>query len=412
MKQFKTVLKFEYLNQIKAKSYIVVTALLLAVILIVSFLPQIMNGLGSLFGSDDGSATQELSDAAIFDESGLFKAELFNGYDTGYEWTDIDSIDNAEQLIEDNTYDVVVHIDGYDVNIYESGTDTFISNAYNVISEATQMLYQASYLSEAGLSESDISEFLSLEPNINRISVGKDSSENYFINYALLMVLYMALIFYGQSISMSVVTEKTSKAMELLVTSAKPMQLMFGKVIGVGLAGLTQFAMILVTTVLGLSLNLNSWMESYPAVGLILENSLSIDIFIYAIVFFLLGFFTFAFVYAALCSTVSRVEDVNGIVMIPQLLLIAAFLVSITSLSLPEANYVTVLSFVPFFSPMLMFMRTCLLDIPIWQILISILANIFYIILLGLISSKIYKVGIMIYGNKPKLKDIIKYIKS
>lgn len=412
MKQFKSVLKFEYLNYVRSKTFVGVTIFFLFLILVASFFPQIKGGIDSIFGSDSSEATEEISPAAFYDESGLYSADMLSTYAPEYDWTALDNLDDANGLIDSGTYDFIVHIDGLNVDIYESGSSSMYSDASYVIADVVKTVCQSEFLADSGLSGEDISAVLLAEPVVQTISIGKDSSQNFWLSYVVLFILYFALVYYGASIGTSVVTEKTSKAMELLVTSARPMSLMFGKVFGVGLAGLTQLGIIIVVTIASLSINMDSWIESYPIVGVILQSSLTIDILIYAIVFFLLGFFSYAFIYAALASTVSRAEDAGGVTAIPTMLIVLSFFVAMTGLATPEAFYLQVLSYIPFLSPMVMLTRVCLLDIPTVQILICIAVNVVYILFFGFISSKIYRVGIMLYGNKPKLRDIFSYIKS
>lgn len=412
MRQFKSVLKFEYLNYLKSKTFVGVTIFLLVIILIVSLLPQITGVIDNIFSSDSGGTSEEMSPAALYDESGLYTPELMNTLAAEYNWEMLDSLENVEQLIAEGTYDAVVHIDNLDIFIYQSGSSSMYSDLSYAISEIVKNTYQSEFLATAGLSEADISAVLLAQPTVDTIAVGKDTSQSFWLSYVVLFVLYFALIFYGAGISGSVVTEKTSKAMELLITSAKPMSLMFGKVMGVGLAGLSQLGLVILFAVASINLNIDSWSEFNPFVASILQSSLSFGTFVYVIVFFLLGFFSYAFIYAALASTVSRVEDANSVTMIPQLLIIVSFFVAMAGLATPEALYIKVLSFVPFISPLIMFLRVSLLDVPLIQVLICATVNVVYILGIGFISSKIYRVGIMLYGNKPKLKTIVSYIRT
>jgi len=149
-----------------------------------------------------------------------------------------------------------------------------------------------------------------------------------------------------------------------------------------------------------------------PFVGAIINMSLSSGMFFYAFLYFLIGFFTYAFVYAAAGSTVGRPEDERTVVMIPTLLFVAAFLVSFTGMMAPGQTYVKICSYIPFISPMVMFMRICVADVSAIEIIIGTALNIVYLLGAGWVSTKIYRVGIMLYGTTPKLKDIIRYIRE
>lgn len=417
MRQFKTVLKFEYLNFVKSKSFVGFTVFLMALIIILASIPNIVGLFSSVFGSgaeDEGGAgtDTDMEAAAFYDPQDMYTPEILSAYYMGYNWIEIDSPDDIEDLIDDGTYALAVTIDGLDIDVYQSGSDSFFEGASDALCEMVTTVYQSGAMSAAGLTEREISDILSVEPNLNVLSVGRDLSQSYWISYALLFLLYFTIMMYGQSVTVSVVTEKSSKAMELLISSARPLSLMFGKVIGTGLAGLTQFLLIVGTLMVSLRANLSAWKEFFPAVASVFDLSLSANLFIYAIIFFLLGFFTFAFVYAALASTVSRMEDASGAQMIPMFLFIAAFMVAVFGLTTPDALYIRICSFVPFLSPLIMFMRICTTEIPTFQIFIAIGLNIVYIWITGFISSKIYKVGVMLYGNKPSPITIIKLVRN
>jgi ABC-2 type transport system permease protein len=135
-------------------------------------------------------------------------------------------------------------------------------------------------------------------------------------------------------------------------------------------------------------------------------------VLIYAVVFFLLGFFSLAFIYAALGSTVSRMEDAGSVGMLPMLLVVATFLVSMAGLMTPGAVYVKICSFVPFLSPTVMFVRICMSEVPPLQIAAALAINAGCILGSGFISTKIYRVGVMLYGKPPKLRDIVRYVRQ
>jgi len=409
MRQFKTVLKFEYLNFIKSKFFVGITIFFVVICLAFSFFPQISAAFSGTFGGDGEDAAEP---AAFYDESGVYTSDLLAAYAPGYAWTKLDSLSDAESLVENETYTFVAAIDGLDVTIYERGSDAMSSVAASVMTEVVRLVYQAVYLETAGLDAAEVAAVLTAEPMISTVMVGKDVSNSFWVSYVIIFLLYFALIFYGSSVSGSVTVEKTSKAMELLITSASPMSLMFGKVIGTGLAGLTQLGLILLSVGVGFNLNMDAWMEMNPMMGAVLQSSVSMDLILLAIVYFLLSFFSFAFIYAGLASTVSRVEDANSVTIVPTFLLVIVFIVCMQGMFNPEAFYMHVLSYVPFFSPMIMAMRMCILGVGAMEVIISIAANVVYILIFGFICSRIYRVGIMLYGNKPKLRQILGYIKN
>jgi ABC-2 type transport system permease protein len=215
---------------------------------------------------------------------------------------------------------------------------------------------------------------------------------------------------YGSMILSSVVVEKSTKTMELLVTAVKPNTLLFGKVLGTGLVGLSQFAVIMLVNLVSLNFNLSSWASFAPSVSDIIKFALSSNLLGYLPVFFLLGFFIYAFAYAGLGSTVSRMEEANSVVVLPMILLVGAFIISMMGLFTPNAPHIIVFSYIPFFSPMVMYMRMCVSEVGAFEIAAAITVNLVSVALMGVLSARIYKVGVMLYGNPPKLKRIIKYM--
>jgi ABC-2 type transport system permease protein len=179
-------------------------------------------------------------------------------------------------------------------------------------------------------------------------------------------------------------------------------------VFGVGFAGLTQLVAILVAALIAVNLNSAAWYEFSPAVAGVLGMSVTPGFFAITVLFFAFGFFSFAFILAGFACTVSRMEELNNIVIIPTLLAVAAFYVAIMGSMTPDMAYVRVTSLVPLLSPMVMMVRLSVTTVPTWEILVACAVNIATILFSGLVCARIYRVGVMLYGNKPKLRDIVR----
>jgi ABC-2 type transport system permease protein len=128
------------------------------------------------------------------------------------------------------------------------------------------------------------------------------------------------------------------------------------------------------------------------------------------LLFFLFGFFSYAFILAGFACTVSRMEEVNTVVVIPMMLIAGAFYVALIGSMTPTAGFVTVCSFIPFLSPLVMFMRICVTDVPFIEILAACAINSATVLCAAFVCSRIYRVGVMLYGKKPRVKDIIRYV--
>ncbi|MED0687847.1 ABC transporter permease [Anoxybacillus ayderensis] len=219
------------------------------------------------------------------------------------------------------------------------------------------------------------------------------------IVYVLLFAMYMFVLMYGSMIMMEVATEKSSRIMEILISSTSPIQQLFGKILGVALLSLTQFVVIFAVGYTSLQ---NSSMLSQ----LLGMEELPISLITYGIVFFLLGYLLYAMLFAVLGSIVSRVEEVQQMAGPVTMLVVAAFIMAMVGLNVPESPFITAMSFVPFFTPMIMFLRIGMLNVPIWEIVLSLALLVGTIAFLFVFGSKIYRGGVLMYNQASSWKDL------
>ena len=225
----------------------------------------------------------------------------------------------------------------------------------------------------------------------------------------MIFALYMVILLYGQMVATNVASEKSSRAMELLVTSAKPTAMMFGKVIASCLAGLIQLVCVFGSAFLFYNLNKSYWSDN-----MIIDSifGIPLDLLLFMLLFFVLGFFIYAFMYGAVGSTVSKLGDINTAVMPITMLFIIAFIVVMVSMSSGNVDtpIMVICSFVPFTSPMAMFTRIAMSTVPIYQIVISVLVLIGSVVGVGVLSARIYRVGVLLYGTSPKISSVLKVV--
>src|SRR5699024_9087402 len=180
--------------------------------------------------------------------------------------------------------------------------------------------------------------------------------------YVILFLLYFAVITYGNMIAMDIANEKTSRVMEILISSSSPVNQMFAKILSIGLVGLIQISIFLMTAFIMFT------QKKDEMIGSIMEEfgftNFDITIVVYAIIFFILGSFLYATLSAMLGSLVSRTEDVQQLMMPVTLLIIVAFFIAMYGLGMPNSKLVVIASYIPFFSPLAMFLRAGLLTIP------------------------------------------------
>ena len=225
----------------------------------------------------------------------------------------------------------------------------------------------------------------------------------------MIFALYMVILLYGQMVATNVATEKSSRAMEVLITSARPNAMMFGKVFASCLAGFLQIVLIFGSAILLYNLNKGAWSE-IPVIASIFD--MPISLFLFMLLFFVLGFLIYAFLYGAIGSTASKLEDINTSVMPITFLFLIAFFVVIFSMTSGKVDNIAmqVCSYIPFTSPMAMFTRIAMSTVAWYEILLSVLILIASVFGIGVLSAKIYRVGVLLYGTPPKLRSILKAV--
>ena len=412
MRSFLKVLKFEYTGMVKPKSFKITTILFAVLLLAAACLPIIMGFFRG--GGDDGYAAylDGGQPAAFYDATGLYTEEVLTAFAPEHDWVRFSSREALSAAVEAEEFNLGIYFTPEGLVLYMPGSDTLFGAQPGYYWEMVRSILQANQLEAAGLSAGEIGAVLMIEPEMEVITLGRDASQGYWVTLVLSLLLFMCIQMYMAFVVHSVSTEKTSKAIELLTISASPYALMFGKVIGAGLVGFTQIVIALVPAVVAMHLNIDAWMEFSPMVAMILELVLSSHILPLALLLFVLGFFTFSFLAAALASTASRAEDVSSTQTLISLILVVAYYVSFTGIFAPGAAHIQILSFVPFFSPLILLTRIGMEYVPMWELLTSLGLSLIYMLLLGFLSAKIYRIGVMMTGNKPSLKRIFKMLRQ
>ncbi|RAP75023.1 ABC transporter permease [Paenibacillus montanisoli] len=228
--------------------------------------------------------------------------------------------------------------------------------------------------------------------------------------YVIIIMLFMAIMISGQMIASEITAEKSSRVMEILITSVAPLKAMFGKIFGMFLVVLLQMAIYIVVIVINMTLPQNA--DKLGELGIKLSDVDPV-LLTYSLVFFLTGYFLFATLFAAVGSIVSRTEDLGQAVMPITMLSLAGFYICIFGgMNNPGSMLMKVCSFIPFFSPYAMVSRLGLSDPPLWQVWLSILILLATILAAGWLSAKIYRAGVLMYGKKPSLKELGKAMRA
>jgi ABC-2 type transport system permease protein len=226
---------------------------------------------------------------------------------------------------------------------------------------------------------------------------------DYGIVFVFTMILYTSLLSWGMTISKSIIEEKSSRVIEVLLSAVTPRDLMWGKLIGVGLAGLTQLG---AWALMGLAV------AGYAATGVVATlGSLEIApaVFVYLIVFFVLGFMLFSALFmtvGSVCTTDQDAQQLQSLITLPMIVPILCLMLLLQN---PNSPLAVVLSLIPLFAPMIMLARIILLQPPLWQIVLSmalIAVSIWFSIAF---AARIFRVGILMYGKRPSLRELIRW---
>ena len=409
MKQFGKILKFELKGYLKNKMFVGITIFLVVAMTVVMFLPNII----SLFQSEGGDTTQDdlpvmliyAEDSNISTLANEYFKNAFVDYNVQVAEGSIDDVKNKITNGEVECAFVMNSVSSY--TYYVNNLSMYDTNTA-IADTVLQEVYRVNAMIINGLTPEQASEIMSVQIESETEMLGKDQMQNFFYTYIMIFALYMVILLYGQMVATNVATEKSSRAMELLVTSANPTSMMFGKVLASCIAGFSQLVIIFGTAILLYNVNKDS--ISNPLIASIFD--IPIELFVYLIVFFILGFLIYAFMFGAVGSTASKLEDINTAVMPITYVFIIAFMVVIFSMTSGSVDNTAMLicSYIPFTSPMAMFTRICMSTVAWYEIAISIVILVASTVGIGMLSAKIYRIGVLLYGTPPKIGTILKTV--
>ena len=410
MKQFGKILKFELKYYFKNKIFVGVTIFLVLAIAAVMFFPRIT----ALFETDDTSDTSTELSVMLVKADDPARADMVKqAFATAFTDYDVQITDESNDTIKDKITSgdaecAFVMTDATAYTYYVNNLSMYDMNT-EIANEVLQQIYQMNAMIGGGMTAEQATNVMNIQITSEVESLGKNQMENYFYTYIMIMALYMVILLYGQMVATNVATEKSSRAMEVLITSAKPTSMMFGKVLASCLAGFIQLVAVFGSALIFYNLNKSYWGDN-----MIIDSIFNIppELLVYMLVFFILGFLIYAFMFGAVGSTASKLEDINTSVMPITMLFIIAFFVVMFSMSSGDVDntIMVVCSYIPFTSPMSMFTRIAMSTVPWYEIAISIAILVGSTVGIGVLSAKIYRVGVLMYGTTPKISNIIKAV--
>ena len=433
MNHLPLIIKREYLAKVKNKSFILMTFLsplfIVALLSLIAYLTSVNN--------------EKVRTISVLDESGILSEALISSDQILYESLNGMDLEDAKTTSNSNKAYGLLHVPDLaledvseKIKFYskESPSLSLISSLESKIEKRIGELK----LKKMGVDLSKISASKTYV-NINQEDFEgvKTSKAGSFLKLvfggATGYLLFMFIIIYGNLIMRSVIEEKSSRIIEVIISSVKPIQLMLGKIFGTSLAGITQFAIwVILIAILsfaasnffGIDLSANPQQEMMTAAvsdvnanselqALIAElHSLPlINLIVAFVLFFVGGYLLYSSLYAAIGAAVDNETDTQQFLMPVVILLVVGFYVGFfTALEDPHGTISVVFSYIPFTSPIVMLIRIPF-GVPIWEQILSLSVLIFSFLVTVWIAAKIYRVGILMHGKKPSYKDLIKWLK-
>lgn len=433
MNHLPLIIKREYLAKVKNKSFILMTFLsplfIVALLSLIAYLTSVNN--------------EKVRTISVLDESGILSEALISSDQILYESLNGMDLEDAKTTSNSNNAYGLLHVPDLaledvseKIKFYskESPSLSLISSLESKIEKRIGELK----LKKMGVDLSKISASKTYV-NINQEDFEgvKTSKAGSFLKLIFGAVagylLFMFIIIYGNLIMRSVIEEKSSRIIEVIISSVKPIQLMLGKIFGTSLAGITQFAIwVILIAILsfaasnffGIDLSANPQQEMMTAAvsdvnanselqALIAElHSLPlINLIVAFVLFFVGGYLLYSSLYAAIGAAVDNETDTQQFLMPVVILLVVGFYVGFfTALEDPHGTISVVFSYIPFTSPIVMLIRIPF-GVPIWEQILSLSVLIFSFLVTVWIAAKIYRVGILMHGKKPSYKDLIKWLK-
>lgn len=424
MNKMGTVVGFTFMNKVRTKSFLITTLVLALLVTIGMHVPYFID---KFTGGDD-----QLSKIGLVYEGQPELAKSLEAYTekqqaAGYTLVPYEQADKAALQAAIDAGD----IDGYlqfaegDSGVFPTVTYTSKKDSLGMgLQTALQAALQnvkAEYLTKGMLTDEQIAA-LSAPVQIDAVKASVESSGseagnktaetgaiNYVIVYVLIILFFMTIMMTGNMIAAEVTAEKSSRIMEILITSVSPLAQMFGKILGMFLIGLLQIAIFAGVIAVNISLPYNQPVLADFNLQL---SDIRVEVLVLGLVFYVLGYFLYATLFAAIGSLVSRTEELGQAIMPITMLSLAAFYIGIFSLSAPNSVLMKVSSYIPFVSPVSMIVRVGIGEPPVWEIAASLVVLIIAIFLFGWLSAKIYRTGVLLYGKRPTFKELRKAMKA
>ena len=400
------IAKREYVERIRAKSFIVMTVLI----------PTLMGGLTFGMSYATGKNKQDVTVAVVTEDS-RFGVDMQNELATHKHpkiTADVispepDTRGVLDSELKSKTLDgylwVTAPASGHTSPTFEWKTQSKgYLNTQNEMGESVRTVLTQEGLAHSGMGSADVAALM--QPiDLDNSSNKNDGSEAAKASaFGLFFIMYFVILFYGMNVARSIIEEKTSRIFEVLLATIKPEEMMAGKVLGVGAVGLTQVGIWL----------LGAIALSFPgllSLGSDFSFKLSATQMIFFVTFFLLGYILYSGLAAALGAMTSSEQELQQMNIFLMLPLIACSGVVFQVVSDPDGMLARVFSFIPFCAPLIMYVRIAVHQPPWYEIAASLLGLVVTILAILWFAARVYRVGILMYGKKPNLPELLRWLR-
>lgn len=417
------VARREYRQRVGSRAFLIVTALLAVAGLTIGMLPVI----GRLI---EGDATTEIGVYAAERELratsagaiGAILAARDDGAEADpYRIEAVDDVDVARQLVRDGELDALLSVerDGGGDLAWDAFTDaSFADPRLVALRQAATQLTIADRLERAGIDPAKAGDIFA--PTVFGVSPldpaaddpDEDFGADYLLANALVILTFMAVVTYGSWVATSVAEEKSSRVMELLITAASPRQLLAGKVLGTGAAGLTQYVVVLAAVLVAVLLQGVVAERLFGAGAATDLAEVDLGVLLPFAVLFVPGFLLYCTLYAGLGSLASRQEDVTQVTGPMLFIGMGGYFVAFVAMATPDQGWIQLLSLIPFFSPYLLPTRYLLGAPPAaWEWLVAGGLMLAFLFAALWIAARIYSAGVLLYGQRPGLRNAWKAVR-
>ena len=439
MSNFSVILKREYLTRVKKRSFLIITFLGPLFFAALMIAPSLM-----MMKSDSMETKKTI---AVLDETDWFNGKFESSDINTFVYTNTDeNIDTLKKLILEGVYDAVLYVPATSLSVptnakLYSNKQIPMSLSSYIKSEMKQEVEHRKLLAH-GI-DPKIVKSVNTSINISTIRMDEEEGEKTsyaelesIIGLALAVIVYFVIFLFSNQVLRGVIEEKSNRIIEVIISSVKPFELMMGKIIGIALVGLTQFLLWIVLTIgiylvangiiLGPEIMSPSGTVMTEEISQIVNTTQGQDIMLEVVsmiesinfkailisflFYFVFGFLLYAALFAAVGGMVDNETDSNQFVTILSMPLIVAIVCSTAMINNPDSGLGIWLSMIPFTSPVSMMIRIPF-GVPYWQVVVSLLILVLTFVFITWIAAKIYRTGILMYGKKPNLKEIWKWLR-